>query len=58
MDKKIIEKEVTEYGTIHLNFYHRDGKETMFFDDKVQFETFVYLLKMMVESDAESIIIG
>jgi len=59
MSKPIIKKEVTEFGSIEISFYkEKDSSyaETMRFRDEMQLKAFAYLLKLMVETNAASII--
>lgn len=54
MNKPIIEKTVTEHGSIILSFYGKNHAESMWFDDETQLRAFAYLLRLMVEMGASS----
>ena len=57
MSKPIINKEVSDYGTITLKFCGRDGRcdESMNFDSEVQLQAFSYFLILMVSMNAASV---
>ncbi len=50
---------MTDYGTIEVSFKRREDtcEETMRFDSETQLKAFAYLLKEMVDTNAESVTI-
>lgn len=57
MEKIIIKKETTEYGTIELSFCRRTSgfTETMSFDSEVQLKAFAYFLNQMLLFNAATV---
>lgn len=59
MGKAIIKKETNEYSQIELHWLVRsEVGDTIYFDNENQFRAFVFLLKMMDETNAASVEVG
>ena len=57
MSKKIIAKETTEHGSIILRIDINGNSNTVWFDSETELKVFAFLLKQVVETDAESVTI-
>lgn len=55
MTKKLIEKEITEYGHIYLHVNFRNTNDFLFFDDETEFQAFVFMLRMMTSMNAATV---
>ena len=58
MSKTIIAKETTEHGSIILRIDLDSNSNTIWFNSETELRAFAFLLKQLVETDAESITIG
>ena len=58
MNRPIIEKEITEFGSIYIKVClgkEDSSMETICFRNEMELKTFAHLLKMMLDNDAQSI---
>lgn len=55
MMKKIIEKEITEYGHIYLRTNFGNSDYFLYFEDETEFQAFLFMLRTMVSMNAASV---
>ena len=55
MMKKLIEKEITEFGRIYLHVNFRNTNDFLSFEDETEYQAFVFMLRMMASMNAATV---